>query len=132
MKSEKIAKNNYSNERLAFLGDTIIKFLIAEKLYKSKNQVKGDMTKEKSALECNDTFHEVMDKEGLSKYAYNDDYFAMDNPPDHKAVHTSHDPYIEAIAAAIYLDSGWRGVRKWFNGWLYPRLEKHKETEETK
>ena len=130
MKSEKIDSNNYSNERLAFLGDTLIKFLIAEKLYKSKNQVKGDMTKAKAALENNDTFHKVAE-EDILKYAYNDDGFAMDKTPPHKAVRTTHDPYIEAIAAAIYLDRGWRGVRKWFNHWLYPRLEKHKKVEKS-
>ena len=46
MKSQKLEKlpedgdnqNEYSNESLAFLGDTIIKFLIADSLYEDKSE----------------------------------------------------------------------------------------------
>ena len=52
----------------------------------------------------------------------------MDNPPEHeKVVSKEHDPYIEAIAAAIYKDGGWEAVTPWFNDWLLPLLEKYKK-----
>ena len=135
MKSQKLEKllndgknqNEYSNEVLAFLGDTIIKFLIAKHLYgEGKNKRKGKMTEEKANLENNKIFHIIMTEEKLISYSYHEKYFVMDNPPDHlKVVTKEHDPYIEAIAAAIYMDGGWEDVTQWFNNWLLPRLEKY-------
>ena len=138
MKSQKLEKlpddgdnqKEYSNEALAFLGDTIIKFLIANQLYENENgnnNRKGPMTIKKSELESNCIFHTIMIAEDLISYSYHDKYFQMDNPPDHEKVVTKkHDPYIEAIAAAIYKDGGWEAVTLWFKNWLLPRLEKYK------
>ena len=119
--------DEYSNESMAFLGDTIIKHLLAEYLYgDGKNKRKGAMTAEKSELEKNKTMHNIMMKEGLIQYSYHDKYFSKDNPPDHEKVVTKeHDPYMEAIVAAIYMDGGWEAVTPWFNKWLLPRLKKH-------
>ena len=135
MQSQKLEKfpsdgdnqKEYSNEALAFLGDTIIKFLIAEYLYgDGNNKRKGAMTDKKSRLEMNPTMHNIMIKEELISYAYHDTHFVMDNPPDHLKVATKgHDPYIEAITAAIYKDGGWEAVTLWFNNWLLPRLERY-------
>ena len=133
MKSQKLKKlpedgNNqkeYSNESLAFLGDTIIKFLIAEFLYDEagEDKRKGKMTKQKARLENNKIFHRIMTEEKLISYSYHDKHFTMDNPPNHeKVVAKKHDPYIEAIAAAIYKDGGWDAVTTWFKEWLLPRL----------
>ena len=137
MKSQKLGKlpedgdnqNEYSNESLAFLGDTIIKFLIAEYLYgDGNNKRKGAMTIKKSELESNCIFHKIMIDEYLISYSYHDKHFHMDNPPDHEKVVTKqHDPYIEAVAAAIYKDGGWEAVTLWFKNWLLPRLEKYKD-----
>ena len=137
MKSQKLEKlpddgknkKEYSNEALAFLGDTIIKFLIANQLYENENENdkrKGSMTIKKSKLENNSIFHEIMEKEKLISYSYHDTHFHMDNPPEHEKVVTNkHDPYIEAIAAAIYMDGGWEAVTIWFENWLLPRLERY-------
>ena len=127
--SDKRNQKEYSNEALAFLGDTIIKFLIAEFLYgDGKNKRKGVMTNEKSRLEKNDVFHKIMTDEKLISYSYHDKHFVMDKHPDHEKVVTKkHDPYIEAIAAAIYKDGGWKTVTTWFKNWLLPRLEQYQD-----
>ena len=135
MKSQKLVKissdgknqKEYSNEALAFLGDTVIKFLIAKHLYGDGiDKRKGVMTIKKSELEKNSIFHEIMRKENLLSYSYHSTHFHMDCPPDHlKVVIKEHDPYIEAIAAAIYKDGGWEAVTKWFENWLLPRLERY-------
>ena len=139
MKSQKLDRfpedganqKEYSNESLAFLGDSIIKFLIAESLYKSEakeDKRKGKMTELKSRLENNKIFHRIMTEENLALYSYHNKYFAMDNPPDHeKVVCKEHDPYIEAIAAAIYMDGGWNAVTTWFKEWLLPLLERYQD-----
>jgi dsRNA-specific ribonuclease len=126
---KKGGKNNkeYSNDAIACLGDTIIKFLITEHFYR-KGKRKGDITIEKTRLEKNEVFHEIADEYDILKYAYNDKHFAdEDNIPKNEKVRSErHDPYIEAIAAAIYLDGGWEKVSKWFEAWLLPKLEQHK------
>ena len=139
MKSQKLGKlpedgdnqNEYSNESHAFLGDTIIKFLIAEFLYKDKareDKRKGKMTVLKARLENNKIFHRIMTEEKLILYSYHDKHFNMDNPPDHeKVVSKKHDPYIEAIATAIYMDGGWDAVTTWFKEWRLPRLVQYQD-----
>ena len=137
MKSQKLEKipvdgdnhDEYSNESMAFFGDTIIKYLLAKYLYgDGKNKRKGAMTAEKSKLEKNKTMHNIMLEEGLILYSYHDKYFSKDNPPQNEKVLTKeHDPYIEAIAAAIYKDGGWDAVTIWFENWLLPLLKKYKD-----
>ena len=141
MKSQKLEKlpedgenqNEYSNESLAFLGDTIIKFLIADFLYDDKvgeDKRKGRMTEFKKRLENNKIFHRIMKEEKLIMYSYHDKHFTMDKPPDHeKIVSKEHDPYIEAIATAIYMDGGWDAVTTWFKEWLLPRLERYQDND---
>jgi dsRNA-specific ribonuclease len=91
-----------------------------------KNKRKGKMSSEKAELESNCVFHAIMENEKLLLYSYNDTHFHMDNPPKHKKVVTKkHDPYIEAIAASIFMDGGWESVTSWFENWLFPRLKEH-------
>ena len=132
MKSQLLEKSKnhkeYSNESLAFLGDTVIKFLIAKHLYgDGRDKRKGSMTEEKASLESNRIFHTIMTEEKLILYSYHDKSFAMEAPNHEKVVDKEHDPYIEAIAAAIYLDGGWETVTEWFENWLLPRLEKYQD-----
>lgn len=122
------SNQEYSNDSLACLGDTIIKFLIADRLYKQDKR-KGEITSEKSKLENNTVFHRIAEKCEIRKYAYNDKHFVKDNPPDHEKVRSGeHDPYVEVIAAAIYLDGGWEKIREWFEKWLLPKLEQNKSS----
>ena len=84
------------------------------------------MTEQKALLENNKIFHRIMTEEKLILYSYHDKHFNMDNPPDHeKVVSKKHDPYIEAIAAAIYMDGGWDAVTTWFKEWLLPRFVRY-------
>lgn len=128
-KKELDGKNHkeYTNEGLATVGDTIIKSVIADKLFKEGLTTKGSITDAKKGLERNETMHRVMLNEGWIKYSYNSDYFLMDNPPQDKMVVCGeHDPYIEAIVAAIYYDSGSYEVTKhWILKRLIPLLEKN-------
>ena len=84
------------------------------------------MSIKKSALENNKVFHNIMEKEALIEYAYNDKYFYRDTPQHEKVVSKKHDSYLEAIVAAIYKDGGWDKVANWFDNWLFPRLEAYK------
>ena len=57
---------------------------------------KAEITKTKQLIEVNDSYHKITLDTGIWKYAYNDEYFAKDNPPDHKKPpNCAHDPYID-------------------------------------
>lgn len=120
--------SEYANESLATVGDTILKFVIADKLYfKDGVRTKGEITSQKSAIENNDSMHKMMLNEGLIDYSYNNFHFCKDpDIPDHeKVVCNKHDPYIEAIIAAVYYDSNFETTKKWILKWLLPVLIKY-------
>lgn len=121
-------KNEYKNQSLATVGDALLKALICDHFYSKDNNIyKQAIDDEKKKLENNDIFRKIMDEEDLRKYTYNDKHFYGDNDvPDHEKVFKSHDPYIEAIVAAIYYDGDWIKLKNWFERWLLPLLNKYK------
>jgi hypothetical protein len=75
----------YSNEGLATVGDTILKSVIADKLYREGTRTKGEITVKKSDLENNAAMHRMMLCEGLIDYSYNELHFYKDpNIPEHE------------------------------------------------
>ena len=126
-------KNNkeYANSGLATLGDAILKAVLTDILYRSYGiQTKGQLTAKKSELEENSVLHKIMNCEKLIDYAFNEKYFYKDEeiPDNEKVVNNEHDQYIEAIVAAIYYDSNYDTVKEWISKWLFPLLNKYKET----
>ncbi|MCM1131062.1 MAG: ribonuclease III domain-containing protein [Staphylococcus sp.] len=122
--------SEYANEGLATVGDTILKSVIADKLYRNDNiKTKGGITSAKSNLENNSTMHKMMLAEGLIAYSYNDLHFYKDaNVPGHeKVVCKGHDPYVEAIVGAVYYDSNYDTTRSWILKWLLPLLKKYQQ-----
>ena len=126
-------KNNkeYANSGLATLGDAILKAVLTDILYRSYGiQTKGQLTAKKSELEKSIVLHNIMNGEELIDYAFNEKHFHKDTeiPANEKVVNNNHDQYIEAIVAAIYYDSNYDTVKKWIVKWLFPLLNKYKET----
>lgn len=74
--------SEYDNEGLATVGDAVLKSVIADYLYSVKKiTTKGAITADKSKLESNSVLHEIMEKKGWLKYAYNDLHFYDENNP---------------------------------------------------
>ena len=121
--------SEYENEGLATVGDAILKFVLTDILSKKGTETKGEITKNRFALENNLVLHRLMKEEGLIDYAYNEWHFHKDsNIPDHeKVVDKKHDPYVEAIVGAVYYDSDYATTRDLILGWLLPLLEKYKK-----
>ena len=120
--------SEYANEGLATVGDTVLKSIIADKLFRVDNiRTKGGITAAKSDLENNSTMHKMMLSEGLIDYSYNDLHFYKDsNIPNHEqVVCKGHDPYVEAIVGAVFYDSNYDTTKRWILKWLLPLLEKY-------
>lgn len=117
----------YSNEGLTEVGDTILKSVIADKLYREGLKTKGKITAKKSDIENNASMHKMMIEEGLIDYSYNELHFYNDsNIPDHeKVVCKEHDPYVEAIIGAVFYDSNYDTTKRWILKWLLPTLNKY-------
>lgn len=92
-----------SNEKLEFLGDAILEFVVSEYLYKNYPKLKeGEMTKVRAQVVCEDSLHEVAVKHNFSDFLY------MGKSELH--VHGNKRPAVladsvEAFIAALYIDS---------------------------
>ncbi|MBQ8425491.1 MAG: ribonuclease III [Clostridia bacterium] len=99
-----------SNEKLEFLGDAIIEFIVTEILYLQFKGKEGDMSKIRSMIVSEKPLAEAVDKLGLAKHLVKG-VGESKNKSESKAVKCD---LFEAICGAIYLDSGIDSVRKFF------------------
>ena len=93
-----------SNERLEFLGDSILGFIVAEKLYQDLPDLsEGEMTKFRSALVRRDTLARVATTIKLGDYLYLGKGEEASGGR-HKSVNLAG--ALEAVIAAVFLDQG--------------------------
>lgn len=100
-----------SNERLEFLGDAIIEFIITERLYLEFKKKEGDLSKIRSNLVSEKPLSEAIDKLGLEKCLLKG-VGESKNTISSKAVKCD---MFEAIVGAIYLDGGIENAKIFFN-----------------
>ena len=92
------------NERLEFLGDSILGFVVADYLYRSfPDRPEGELTRIRALLVCEDSLHEVAQRLELGKH------LKLGNGEESCGGRTR--PSIladatEAVFAAVYLDGG--------------------------
>lgn len=94
-----------SNERLEFLGDTVLDMVVSEYLFKSyKEKPEGWLTRTRSRIVCTDSFAKASEKFDLTKYLR----FGMGEKKQGGKLkkHVKADTF-EAMCAAIYLDSSY-------------------------
>ena len=91
-----------SNERLEYLGDSILEFVSSEYLFENyDNLSEGEMTKVRASAVCEDSLFEIAKEHNFSDFLY--------LGKSEKAMNTNKKAIladsVEAIIAAIYLDS---------------------------
>jgi ribonuclease-3 len=86
-----------SNERLEFLGDTVLGFIVSEELYLNTFLSEGKMTEIRKPYVCADTLSDVMERSGLLQYLKT----GKGALPLSKKTKSN---VFEALLAAIYLD----------------------------
>lgn len=104
------AEEDSSNERLEFLGDTVLDLLVSEYLFtKYPDAKEGDMTKWRAAVVCELTLAEVARKLGLQS-------FLLLGKGMQKTVLKHSDALLadcmEALIGALYIDKGYDSVKK--------------------
>ena len=91
-----------SNERLEYLGDSILEFVISEYLFLEYNNLsEGEMTKVRANVVCEDSLYEIAKRHNFS------DFLLLGKSEKHsqnskKAIMADS---VEAVIAAIFLDS---------------------------
>ena len=93
-----------SNEKLEYLGDSILEFISSKYLYNTyKNLKEGEMTKVRAAVVCEDSLYRIAIKHNFSDFLYLGKSEKMNNGHLSKAILADS---VEAVIAAMYLDSG--------------------------
>jgi ribonuclease-3 len=116
--------NQASNERLEFLGDSVLNFIVTERLYKEFAKLtEGDLTELRSSLVCRDTLAELASSLKLGKW------LLLGRGEEANGGRTKKSNLantMEALIGALYLDQGLTKVKKFVLSQLDPELEKIK------
>lgn len=113
-----------SNERLEFLGDAILNFIVAEKLYEEFPKLhEGKLTEIRASLVCRDTLA------GLASSLKLGDWLLLGQGEETNGGRTKASNLanaMEALIGAVYLDQGLARARRFILRQFKPKLEKIK------
>lgn len=99
-----------SNEKLEFLGDSILEFISSKFLYNNyKNLNEGEMTKVRASVVCESSLYKIATKHNFSDFLYVGKSEKV-NKGNHRPAILADS--VEAVIAAIYLDSGLKQAEK--------------------
>ncbi len=118
--NEHHTKNDY--ERLEFLGDAIVDFVVAEYLYENYTESEGEMTKVRSSYVCENALFEYSMAMGLNKYIKVGQGEKDKDDILKKAIISD---IFESLTAAIYLDLGFEVARRVVLNIIVPYIEKN-------
>jgi ribonuclease-3 len=118
-----------SNERLEFLGDAVLNFIVTEKLYEEFPKLpEGELTKIRASLVCRDALTELASSLKLG------DWLLLGRGEEAnggRAKESNLANAMEALIGALYLDQGLAKARKFILRQLKPELEKIKAGQTT-
>jgi ribonuclease-3 len=104
------------NERLEFLGDSLLGAVVAERLYRGKpHMAEGDMTRRRAALVCEKNLFDAAGSLGLGEH------IVLGRGEESSGGRTRPSilaDAVEALIAAMYLDGGWAPVKAFVDGYI--------------
>ncbi len=111
-----------SNERLEFLGDSVLGFITAEYYYKNSSLPEGELTRLRAATVCEKALFEFSKEIELFKFIYLGKGEENTGGRDRASINSDA---FEAVIAAIYLDGGIDEAKKF----VLRFVEKHAKTQ---
>ncbi len=106
------------NERLEFLGDSVLNLITAEYLFtKFSHRAEGELTKARASIICEASCHEIAVEISLGQFLYLGR--GEEQSGGRQRTSTLADA-LEAVVAALYLDAGLEEARRF----LLPYIEK--------
>lgn len=110
-----------SNERLEFLGDSILGFVVCELLYHLfPDSLEGDLTRIKSVVVSRETCGRITERLQLIDFLIVGKGLALNRPVPASVL----SDLFESLVAALYLDGGLEPVRKLVSRMLEPEIVK--------
>ena len=93
-----------SNEKLEFLGDAILEFVTSQYLYRNYINLKeGEMTKVRASVVCEESLYKIAIRHNFSDFLYLGRSEIVNKKNKKEAILADS---VEAVIAAMYLDSG--------------------------
>ena len=105
-------RDNYSNGRMAALGNSVLKMIVSEELF-DRDLSLSEVDNHKNRPQDYEALFHLDWENKIYRFAYDDvgDYYDLIG-----GVHPplpAHDLYIEAIVAAVYKDRGYEYTKEW-------------------
>ena len=123
--NENKSKGETSNERLEFLGDSVLGMVVADHLYRTHPDMpEGELTRTRAALVCEESLVEVAAQLELGQYlklGRGEDAGGGRKRPSIQA------DAVEAVIAAVYLDGGIGSARKLITNFILTNNEREQE-----
>ena len=111
-----------SNEKLEFLGDSILEFISSKYLYNNYTKLtEGEMTKVRAEVVCEESLYEVANKHNFSDFLLVGRSERSSNGNRKMAIMADS---VEAVIAAIYFDSGINKAEEFIINNLKDSIEK--------
>ena len=108
--NENRSRGVQSNERLEFLGDSVLGMVTADYLYRTHPDLpEGDLTRTRAALVCEESLVEVAQAWGLGQYLK---LGRGENAGGGRTRPSIQADAVEAVLAAVFLDGGIAPARK--------------------
>lgn len=102
--------NISSNEKLEFLGDSILEFISSDYIYNNyKNLKEGEMTKVRATVVCEKSLYKIAKKHNFGEYLYLGKSEINTGGKERPAILADS---VEAVIAAIYIDGGLEEAKK--------------------
>ncbi len=106
------------NERLEFLGDSVLGLIITEYLFKNKREDEGGMTSDKQKIVSTKPLANAIRKLGI------EDYLLVSGENSSILTDKVCENLFESIVGGIYLDGGYDEAKKFVYKTLIPEFEK--------
>ncbi len=114
------AQDNCDNERMEFLGDSVVNLCVAQALYeRHQHWSEGDLTQVKSAVVSTTGLARAAESLGLRDVAR----FGKGLPQNEPLPPSVYANLFEAVAAAVYLDGGLESARSFVLRILGPEMQ---------
>ena len=110
-----------NNERLEFLGDSVLSIIISDYIFKAMKKVnEGDLSKMRATLVCEQSLYEVAKKISLSELVFLGRGEEKTGGRQRPSVISDA---FEAVLGAIYLDGGIEAAREWLLPLMSDRIK---------
>lgn len=109
-----------SYERLEYLGDAVLEFIMSEYLYKNTEYAEGEMTKLRAHYVCENALYEYSIRIGLNEYILLGKGELESGGRNRKAIVAD---VFEAFVAALFLDQGIETAKSFIYKYVIPLIE---------